>query len=242
MKLKVCGMKYEDNMKQVAGLAPDYLGFIFYEKSARSFKGTIPELPESIKKVGVFVDAPIEYILDQIEKHSLQAVQLHGNESPEFCKQLKQLCHSEFNSESTLKEKEMLEQVLHDKEKPVLSSDVEIIKVFSIKNIFDFSVLKPYEDVVDYFLFDTKGKLLGGNGYTFNWNVLKKYPSTKPYFLSGGIGLDQLESVLAFLRRPESKYCNAIDVNSKFEIEAGLKNIEKLEKFKSQIKTTSYSD
>ncbi len=78
---------------------------------------------------------------------------------------------------------------------------MKVIKVFSIKDNFDFSVLEPYEDVCDFFLFDTKGKLPGGNGYTFNWNVLKNYPSTKPFFLSGGIGLDQIEKLKEFLKK-----------------------------------------
>ena len=99
----------------------------------------------------------------------------------------------------------------------------------------DFSQLQPYEDVVDYFLFDTKGKLPGGNGYTFNWDVLKDYPSTTPYFLSGGVGLEEINNVISFLQREESKYCYAVDINSKFEIKPGLKTIEKLERFKSSL-------
>ena len=83
--------------------------------------------------------------------------------------------------------------------------------------------------------FDTKGKLPGGNGYTFNWDVLTDYPSTKPFFLSGGIGLKQKEKLKEFINSEASKYCFAIDVNSKFEIEPGLKNIEKIKKFKSQL-------
>ena len=204
MKLKVCGMKYQDNMEQVATLQPDYLGFIFYEKSARYFDTTIPELPNSIKKTGVFVDESVEYISSQKERHQLSAVQLHGHESPETCRLLK-------------------------------STNLEVIKVFSIKDEFDFSILKPYEDFVDYFLFDTKGKLPGGNGYTFDWNVLKDYPSTKPFFLSGGIGLEQIDAIKEFKQSEASKYCYALDVNSKFEIEPGLKNIEKLKEFKNKL-------
>jgi phosphoribosylanthranilate isomerase len=204
MKLKVCGMKYQENISEVAQLQPEYLGFIFYEKSSRFFDGVIPKLPESIKKVGVFVDEKVEVISGKIEKHNLSVIQLHGHESPEICRLLK-------------------------------STGAEVIKVFSIKNTFEFSVLTPYEDVCDYYLFDTKGKLPGGNGYTFNWEVLKNYPSTKPYFLSGGIGLDAMETIKEFLQKPESQYCHAIDVNSKFEIEAGLKDIEKLKEFKSQL-------
>jgi len=203
-------MKYLDNMIDVAQLQPDYLGFIFYDKSPRFFEGTIPSVSKTIRKVGVFVDATIEYITEKVNTHNLDAIQLHGNESPEFCK----ICHDEFIS---------------------ASHPIEIIKVFSIKNDFSFDVLKRYEEVCDYYLFDTKGKLPGGNGYMFDWGVLKNYPSTKPFFLSGGIGLEETESILTFLKRPESKYCHAIDVNSKFEIKPGLKNKKQLHEFKSQL-------
>lgn len=195
-------MKYKDNIKAVAKLQPDYLGFIFYDKSARHFNETIPELPDSIKKVGVFVDEELDTVIEKIKEFNLQAVQLHGNELPEYCASI---------------------------------NDIEIIKVFSIKDQFNFENLKPYEDVCDYYLFDTKGKLPGGNGYTFNWNVLEKYPSTKPYFLSGGIGLNEVEKIKLFKESPASKYCKVIDVNSKFEMEPGLKNIEELEKLKHEL-------
>ena len=196
MKLKICGMKYPENMLEVGSLLPDYMGFIFWEKSARYFDGIIPELPKSIKKVGVFVNASSEEILEKITKHDLQAVQLHGDESVAFCKNLK-------------------------KNAP---KGIEVIKVFSILDTFDFAVLKPFESVCDYFLFDTKGKLPGGNGTTFDWKVLENYPSTKPFFLSGGIGLEEMEAVNEILKTNLPVY--AIDVNSKFEIEPGLKNIQ----------------
>jgi phosphoribosylanthranilate isomerase len=229
MKLKVCGMKYQDNINQVATLQPNYLGYIFYEKSVRFFENDIPKIPNSIKKVGVFVDADLSDVIDKINKYKLQAVQLHGNEIPEFCENLKsQFCHSVLDTESINKNNEMLKQVQHDK-------NIEIIKVFSIKDKFNFDVLKPYETVCDYYLFDTKGKLPGGNGYTFNWNVLKDYPSTKPFFLSGGIGLEEMENINEFQKSEASKYCFAIDVNSKFEIEPGLKNIEQLKEFKKNL-------
>ncbi len=198
-------MKYQDNILQVAALQPDYLGFIFYKKSARNFNTeSIPELPNSIKKTGVFVDADLDFVLEKVNKHKLQALQLHGKESPEYCSQLKK-------------------------------ENIEIIKVFSIKDAFDFSTLKPYENVCDYFLFDTKGKHPGGNGYTFDWNVLNNYPSTKPFFLSGGLGLNEIEDIKQFTNSKASKYCYALDVNSKFEIEPGLKNIEDLKKFKYKL-------
>lgn len=208
MKLKICGMKL--NTSEVAQLRPDYLGFIFWEHSARFFDGEIPELPHTINKVGVFVDADINYIITLVKKHQLQGLQLHGHESPEYCRQV---------AEELMK----------------LNKKIEIIKVFSIKDKFDFESLTPYEDVCDFYLFDTKGKLPGGNGYTFNWSVLKNYPSNKPFFLSGGIGLNSLDKINEFMKSPESKFCYAIDVNSKFEIDPGLKNIEELQKFKEAL-------
>ncbi|ELY1979914.1 phosphoribosylanthranilate isomerase [Flavobacterium psychrophilum] len=201
MKLKICGMKYPENILEVSTLLPDYLGFIFWEKSSRYFDLEIPKIPESIKKVGVFVNATLEEILLKIKKYNLNLVQLHGNESPEFCKELKK-------------------------------STIKIIKVFSVNDDFNFSALEPFEAVCDYFLFDTKGKLPGGNGITFNWQILKKYHSRKPFFLSGGIGLDDIKNIKN-LNLP----IYAIDVNSKFEIEAGLKNIELLKSFKNNLQT-----
>ena len=196
--LKICGMKHPQNILEVAGLLPDYMGFIFYEKSARFFNGQIPELPKSIKKTGVFVNASLSEIKEKIKIHDLQAVQLHGEETPELCQALQQ-------------------------------ENVEVIKVFSIQDDFDFSLLQPFENKVDYFLFDTKGKLPGGNGYTFDWNVLKNYPSTTPFFLSGGIGINEIDSIKQILKTNLPIY--AIDVNSKFEIEPGVKNLELLAKF-----------
>ena len=194
--IKICGMKHPDNILEVGSLLPDYMGFIFWEKSARYFNGIIAELPKSIKKVGVFVDTSIEDILDKIKKYDLQAVQLHGNESAEFCASLKN----------------------------ILPNQIEIIKVFSILDTFDFAELKPFENVCDFYLFDTKGKLPGGNGTTFDWKVLENYSSTKPFFLSGGIGIEELEQVKQVLKTNLPIY--AIDINSKFEVEPGLKNIE----------------
>ncbi|MDT0558262.1 phosphoribosylanthranilate isomerase [Ichthyenterobacterium sp. W332] len=202
MKLKVCGMKH--NIAEVAELKPDYLGFIFHEPSSRHFDEAIPSLPGNIQKVGVFVDESIEYVVGQIENYSLNAVQLHGHETPEYCRLVK-------------------------------TTGITVIKVFSIKNEFDFSILTNYEEVCDYFLFDTNGKLPGGNGYTFDWKILQNYPSTKPFFLSGGIGLEELEQLKKFKETTAATYCYAIDVNSRFEIEPGLKNIEDLKKIKTSL-------
>nr|BFF38585.1 phosphoribosylanthranilate isomerase [Tenacibaculum mesophilum] len=203
MKLKVCGMKFIENIQQVAELQPDYLGFIFYEKSSRNFEGIIPKLPKGIKKVGVFVNEYLEIVVSLVEEYQLDSVQLHGDEPVEYIQKLKEHLPK-----------------------------LEIIKVFGIKDKFNFEILKPYEEVIDYFLFDTKGKERGGNGVTFNWQILQNYNSTKPYFLSGGIGLEEVGELQSFLKRKESQYCFAIDVNSKFETKPGVKSVEKIKKFK----------
>jgi len=211
MKLKVCGMKYIENIKSIGDLKPDYMGFIFYEKSKRNFEGIIPELPKGIKKTGVFVNEYLEIVVSLVQEYKLEALQLHGDESVEYIRELG----------------------TH------LPKKVEIIKVFGIKDDFDFEVLRPYEAVVDYFLFDTKGKERGGNGVKFDWSVLKQYPYSKPFFLSGGIGPDDAEIILPFLRRQESHYCYALDINSKFESKPGIKNIKEVKKFKDSIITNA---
>jgi len=132
-------------------------------------------------------------------------VQLHGDESAEFCQKIMQI-------------------------------GIEVIKVFSVGDRFDFEKIRIYESVCNYFLFDTKGKEKGGNGIVFNWQLLNNYPSTKPYFLSGGIGLDEVDSLKLFLKSKASNYCFALDINSRFEIKLGLKNIEKLKEFKQSLK------
>lgn len=204
LKLKVCGMG--ENIAEVAALRPDYLGFIFWKPSKRFFNQELPSISHGIKKVGVFVDERILIIAEKVKKYNLLMVQLHGQEGPAFCDQLKK-------------------QIPH----------IKIIKVFSMKENFDFETLKHFEDLCDFYLFDTKGKLPGGNGYTFNWELLKNYPSQKPYFLSGGLGLEETNAIKEFMNRPEAQYCHAIDVNSKFEIAPGVKQIEKLKKFKKVL-------
>ena len=196
-------MKYKENIELVANLQPDYLGFIFYQKSKRHFDGKMPTLPTDIKKVGVFVNEEVSVINELIKKHDLKGVQLHGDESALFCSELKA-------SNKT---------------------GLEIIKAFAISENFDFSMLKNYMGVCDYFLFDTKGKERGGNGTLFDWKLLEQYPFEKPFFLSGGIGLAEADRVEKFLDSPLSNYCYALDVNSKFESEPGLKKVQELKKF-----------
>ena len=202
MKLKVCGMRSSKNIINLAKIMPDYMGFIFWENSKRFVSNSTPFLGERVKKVGVFVNANLEYIKKCVEAHRLKAVQLHGNESPEQCSKLGEV-------------------------------DVEVIKAFAVQREFDFNEIVIYESVCDYFLFDTKGELPGGNGLHFDWTILKEYPSKKPFFLSGGIGPNDFVAIKSIIKLNLPLY--AIDVNSKFEIEPGLKDIQSIKEFKSKL-------
>lgn len=166
VKLKICGMRDAANIADVAVLQPDYLGFIFYEKSPR-FVGAdfnMPDLPNGVKRVGVFVNEKTENIFQCIERYKLDFVQLHGNETVREC------------------------DVLHTKR-------VKVIKAFSVDDGFDFDVTKSFETYVHYFLFDTKGKYFGGNEKTFNWSLLRRYNQAIPFFLSGGISPENISAV-----------------------------------------------
>lgn len=214
LSLKVCGMQQPGNIIQVAELQPDYLGLIFYKKSPRFFEGELPEISSEIKKAGVFVNSEIGEIREKVLKYRLNAVQLHGEESGGFAKDLK----SELQK---------------------LGNTPEIIKVFSVGDDFDFMEVKPFEGIVDYFLFDTKGKHRGGNGTEFDWKILKDYPSNTPFFLSGGIGPEHGKAIAElkshFYRNGKPDLLYAIDVNSKFELKPGLKKLKELKEFKTQI-------
>ena len=132
-----------------------------------------------------------------------------------------------------------IEENKHQKKKKnkhkISKEKVEIIKVFGVKDRFNFEVLRPYLDVVEYFLFDTKGKERGGNGVQFDWTILESYPFEKPFFLSGGIGLDSVEMLQEFLKKPVSKCCIALDINSKFESLPGIKKVAQIAKFKNNM-------
>ncbi|MEM0518196.1 phosphoribosylanthranilate isomerase [Aequorivita flava] len=194
------------NIAEVAKLQPDYLGFIFYEKSPRYFDGEeIPQLPEGVKKVGVFVDATIDEILTTFEKYNLDVIQLHGNETKEFVLTLNMYLRLKF------------------------WDGYEVWKVFPVDDSFDFSSTRDFVKKVDAFLFDTKGHNHGGNGKTFNWEILKNYKYKTPFILSGGIGLEEIENLKKLLKTNLPIY--AIDVNSKFEIEPGMKDVSTLKKF-----------
>ncbi|MGD1839328.1 MAG: phosphoribosylanthranilate isomerase [Thermonemataceae bacterium] len=205
MKLKVCGMREPTNIVAVAALQPDYLGFIFYDRSKRYVPAEtlLPHVSASIQKVGVFVNASFQQIIDRIEKFQLEVVQLHGEEPPALCAQLQ-------------------------------AAGLTVVKVFGIGNTFDFKVLSAYEKVVDFFLFDTKGEERGGNGQSFNWELLRTYPSKVPLWLSGGISLGNIEHLLELIERLQLPV-HAIDVNSRFEVMAGLKDVQKIKKLKTVI-------
>jgi phosphoribosylanthranilate isomerase len=203
LKLKICGLCEPDNIRQVASLLPDYMGFIFYKKSPRlvSADFVMPtNLPTSIKKIGVFVNESIEEVKRITKLYSLKGVQLHGSESADDCKALK-------------------------------NAGLIVIKVFSIDDDFDFQSVNAYKPVVDYFLFDTKGKAHGGNGFVFNWNKLKEYDQEVPFFLSGGIAVDNILNVGEL----SGMNIHAVDVNSGVEIKPGKKDIKLIETLKSKL-------
>ena len=206
MKLKICGMKYGSNIEAVAALQPDYMGFIFYEKSKRFVGESLDEeflssLDKNILKVGVFVNQTKEYILAKAKRYGLSVLQLHGDESPEFCSALK-------NERYTL------------------------IKVFQADEHFDFAVIEPFKKTVDYFLFDTKSEGYGGTGKKFDWSLFEKYDNEIPIFLSGGIDPESIDEI----KKLKHLNIHALDINSKFETEPALKDIEKIKKFIHRIR------
>ncbi len=201
MKLKVCGLKFGNNIKDMVKIKPYFMGFIFYPPSKR-FVGAdfvMPEIPESIRKVGVFVNENKEKIIETINKYKLDIVQLHGNENPELCKEINEM--------------------------------VPVIKAFGLNEDFDFSICKEFEQSCSYFLFDTKTENFGGSGKKFNWEILNKYEFKTPFFLSGGISMNDLGKVKNI--KHESLY--AIDINSGFETEPGFKNVQLIKQFKDAV-------
>lgn len=170
LKLKVCGMRDAENIRVLASLDPDYLGFIEYGKSPRNVGADFspPVIPDHVNRVGVFVDEVTPVIKAKAKRNGYTYIQLHGKETAGQCDELRQLGYG-------------------------------VIKVFSVNDDFNFLDTKPYVPVADLFLFDTKGKYQGGNGIPFNWNILRRYDQEVPFFLSGGLseeslsGLDELE-------------------------------------------------
>lgn len=206
MKLKVCGLTQLSQIQELISLNVDFLGFIFYEKSPRFVLNhlslkEIAEIPH-FRKVGVFVNENLEKIVEISEKANLDFIQLHGDENEEFILRLRER----------------------------LSKNVKIIKVFRIgtQNLeLETWNLKQ----IDFFLFDTDSKAFGGTGKTFNWQILNEIEIPKPYFLSGGISLENIHQLSTINHQPI-----ALDINSKFEIAAGIKDVEKIKTLKSLLK------
>ena len=199
-------MKHPDNLSAAVALAPDYLGFIFYEKSPRYMADTLTPadtrgVPETIQKVGVFVDAPASVILAQVERFGLQGVQLHGNESSKLCSELRE-------------------------------ANILIVKALPwTSNREDQARWEAYQPYVDYFLFDTPTPQHGGSGRAFDWAHLASYQLSTPFFLSGGIGLDNVDQALG-LDHPNLV---GIDVNSRFETAPGRKSIDQLQQLIARL-------
>ncbi len=200
--LKVCGMRDEQNLSNLIEIQPDFIGLIFHEKSPRNVeKCTKTTIPKEIGTVGVFVNETEGFVLDKINEFDLKYIQLHGSESPHFCKNIKRL-------------------------------NRKVIKAFNIHSEFDFSELDEYAPYCDYFLFDAFGKNAGGNGITFDWKLLDNYKGETPFLLSGGIDSEMAGS----LKKINHPMYKGVDINSKFEITPGLKNIEKIKTFKNELR------
>jgi len=200
MIMKVCGMKYQANIRQLEKVDINWMGIIFHPGSPRYVRHNLTFENKGIKKIGVFVDGDKTFIERKIQKYDLSGIQFHGHESPEYCMQFKH-------------------------------NNLVVIKAFAVDRQFDFAEVKPYTEVVDFFLFDTKASVLGGSGKTFPWRLLEKYDHPTPFLLSGGIGMQQLSDLKEFAHPSWA----GIDVNSRFEVRPGLKNIREIKKFRHEF-------
>jgi phosphoribosylanthranilate isomerase len=196
LKIKICGMRDSRNITEVGSLAPDYMGFIFYKDSPR-YVGSEFQIP---------TDLPA----------SVKKVGVFVNESLE-------------NVLSAAKNYQLDFVQLHGDEsvevcQKLIDAGISIIKVFRVDEEFDFSKTSTFNEVADYFLFDTKGKSYGGNAKKFDWDLLKEYDNKIPFFLSGGIDSSSVEEILAL----KNLNLYAIDLNSGVELSPGLKSITKV--------------
>ena len=213
-------MREAANIASVSALPIHFMGFIFYDKSPRFVTDAIEVLrscPDDLTRVGVFVNADIDYVLDKILEYELNAVQLHGSETPLYVHDLAVF--------------------MWKKHKIQPNVEVEIIKAFSVDYDFDFNKTKDYKGLVDYFLFDTKTPNYGGAGIKFDWSILKKYQGDTPFLLAGGITEHDVEAVLELEKEMPQLY--GLDLNSKFEVEAALKDVEKLRGFIEKVHSFS---
>ena len=199
MIIKVCGMREADNIRAVEALGVDWIGLIFWPGSSRYVSERPAYLPLRARRVGVFVDAPVDAVLQHVSEYRLDIVQLHGHEDREYIRELRQPDGDHFS----------------------------VMKAISVRDDSDIATYKQYEDSVDYFLFDTKCKTVGGSGQQFDWSVLSGYDGSRPFLLSGGIGPDSCERLRAF-HHPRLA---GIDLNSRFEVSPALKDISQLKQF-----------
>ena len=235
MMIKVCGMRDAANIRAVDGLPVDLMGFIFWPRSSRYVSRRPDYLPTRCKRVGVFVDAAIPDVLRHVSDYALDYVQLHGSESPAYLRQLRaalpaatpSLAATTRSLAATARSLAAAAPSLADGGFPA------IIKAFSIATASDLRQTSAYHGLADLFLFDTKGPSAGGNGRKFDWSVLSAYAGPTPFLLSGGIGpadaglLRQLPLLDGF----PVEHCAGIDLNSRFELAPGLKDIHLLQDF-----------
>ena len=193
-KVKVCGMREAENIREVEALGVDLMGFIFWPKSSRYVSERPDYMPTKCKRVGVFVDENIAQVKAIANEYSLDYIQLHGKENTDYVKTLE---------------------------------GYHLIKAFNIATPEDFKACQAYEGLVDFFLFDTKGKSVGGNGEKFDWSVLSAYQGDTPFLLSGGISPDDAASVRA-IHHPKFA---GVDLGCRRVIKQEMKNVEQLRKF-----------
>ena len=208
--IKVCGMRDAENIRAVEQLGADWLGFIFWPKSSRYVAERPAYLPTKAKRVGVFVDEDLAKVQQIADDYALDIIQLHGHESPEYVRALRATGSVSLG----------------------ISAAPIVVKAISILNRTDIATYKDYEGHVDYFLFDTKCKTVGGSGEQFDWSVLAEYHGHTPYLLSGGIGPDDAGRIKHF-HHPQ---CIGIDLNSRFETAPAFKDITTLREFIKTIR------
>ncbi len=215
LQLKVCGMREAANIRAVeerlvaacdAAGSPGvslWMGFIFYPRSPRFVKDVPAYLPERMGRVGVFVDASPDEIARRAMDFRLDAVQLHGHESPDFCGEVRR---------GLLR---------------TTGREVAIFKAFPIAAREDLLATKRYDGFCDLKIFDAKCAGYGGSGRTFDWEILAGYAGDTSFLLSGGLGMQCLEE----LKQLELPKLAGYDLNSRFETVPGLKDPDLLEGF-----------
>jgi len=224
--IKVCGMRDAENIREVEALGVDWMGFIFWPKSSRYVSKQPDYLPRKVKRVGVFVDATVDDMLQHVAAFGLDLIQLHGHETPADIDNLRH-CLENCATAPRCRVGCGIAATPHAD-----STVPRLVKAFNIATPADLDATQPYEGLVDYFLFDTKGHSVGGNGEKFDWSVLSSYKGHTPFLLSGGIGPDDAGRVKDF----HHEKCIGIDVNSCFESSPAVKDIEKLRRFINEVK------